>query len=216
LQNSDSYCLKIEKLILATSYLPPIWYIEKLISAEDVIIESHEHFVKQSIRNRCHILSPNGVQSLIVPVMHQNRNHSAIKDIRIASDMPWQRQHWRSLCAAYQRSAFFEFYQDDLVRFYEKPYDFLLDYNTELLHFLLEQLQIKKTIGVTAAYEAPVPDNPEDLRAVCDTGLPLVSGTEISYPQVFGYKEGFVPGLSAVDLLFSMGPAACRYMKMRE
>jgi hypothetical protein len=204
--------IKFTELILATSYLPPIWYCEKLLSAEVVIIENHEHFVKQSIRNRCHILSPNGVQSLIVPVVHQNRNYSAIKDIRIANDLPWQRQHWRSLCAAYQRSAFFEFYQDDLVPFYEKPYDFLLDYNTELLQFLFEQLQAKKTLGVTTDYVAPVPGNPEDLRAVCDTGLPVVSGTEKSYPQVFGYKDGFVPGLSVVDLLFSMGPAARQKM----
>ena len=177
-----------------------------------VVLEQHEHFVKQSIRNRCHILSPNGVQSLIVPVEHQNRNRAAIKDIRIANDMPWQRQHWRSLCAAYQRSAFFEFYQDDLVHFYEKPYEFLLDYNTELLQFLLEQFQVKKPIGVTAAFEAPVPGNPEDLRAACNTGLPLVSGKESSYPQVFGYKDGFVSGLSVVDLLFSMGPAAGKKM----
>jgi len=199
-------------LILATAYLPPIWYFEKLLSTDAVVIEGHEHFVKQTIRNRAHILSPNGIQSLIVPVVHENNSRVAIKDKRISDDIPWQRQHWRSLCAAYQRSAYFEFYQDDLAPFYEKKYEFLLDYNMELLHFLLGLLQVKKSITISSEYQGPMETESNDLRVLCNGGLPKVSGEETTYPQVFGYKGGFVPGLSIVDLIFNAGPDARKKM----
>lgn len=199
-------------MIIATSYLPPIWYIKKLLSTDTIVIERCEHFVKQTIRNRCHILSPNGVQSLIVPVVHKNRFITPVKDIRIANDLSWQRQHWRSLCAAYRRSAYFEFYQDDMVSFYEKKFEFLFDFNLELLQFLLEQLQIKKTISFTSEFQEPKKNSHDNLCEQCNTGLPLVSGNALKYPQVFSYKEDFVSGLSIADLLFSMGPSSKNYI----
>ncbi len=199
-------------MIFVTSYLPPIWYIEKLLLTDTIVIEHHEHFVKQTIRNRCHILSPNGVQSLIVPVVHQNRFRTAVKDIRIANELSWQRQHWRSLCAAYRRSAYFEFYQDDMIFFYEKKYEFIFDFNLDLLRFLLEQLNIKKTINFTAEFQDPEKISQDNFRVKCNAGSPLVSGSEKKYPQVFSYKEDFVEGLSMVDLLFSMGPSSKNYI----
>ncbi len=208
-----SGCNKFESLILTTSYLPPSWYIEQLIAADVVFIESSEHFIKQTIRNRCHILSPNGVQTLIVPVVHLNRTKSPIKDIRISNDFPWQRQHWRSLTSAYRRSAFFEFYQDDLIRYYEKRFDFLFDFNQSLLLFLLEQIKVEKPLLLTTLYQPPVIEDMNDLRNRCNTRLPVETGTIKSYPQVFGYKDGFVPGLSVVDLLFSMGSASRSYLQ---
>jgi len=177
-----------------------------------VIIESHEYFVKQTIRNRCHILSPNGMQTLIVPVAHQNRYRTPMKDVRIANENPWQRQHWRSLTSAYQRSAFFEFYEDELSPLYEHKFDFLLDFNMKVLQFLLEQLQIQTLISHTDKYEVPVENSQSDFRMMCNNGLPMNPVGVKSYPQVFSYKEGFVPGLSVADLLFNMGPASLEYI----
>jgi len=200
-------------VLISISYLPPSWYIRKIIAADSPAIESHEHFVKQSIRNRCHILSPNGVQALIVPVVHQNRYEIPIKDLRISYDIPWQRQHWRSLCAAYQRSAFFEFYQDDLIHFYEHKFDFLFDYNVQLIHFLLEQIKIKVAIGFTTFYQEPGDKTIYDFRNRCDSGSPGETSNETSYPQVFSYKGDFVKELSFVDLLFNMGPVSVQYVQ---
>ncbi len=199
-------------MIIATSYLPPVWYIKKISSTDVIQIEHHEYFVKQSIRNRAHILSPNGIQSLIIPLTHLNRNKSAIKDIRISNDMQWQRQHWRSLCAAYQRSAFFEFYQDELVAYYEKKYEFLFDYNLELLQFILSQLHIQTKIENTLTYQEPSGILIDDYRAECDTGEPVMLTNQNPYPQVFSYKNNFTGGLSVVDLLFSMGPRSVDYL----
>ena len=192
------------EIILSTSYLPPVWYIASINAGKNFYIDAHEHFVKQTIRNRCHILSPNGIQSLIIPVQHPNRFQIPVKDLKISYESQWQRNHWRSLNAAYRRSAFFEFYMDDLSMFYEKKFEFLLDFNSALLDFLLQQLRIKTEILFTNTYE-PQPVNLEDLRPLCNTGDPAPNKTEIKYPQVFSYKSGFVSGLSSVDLLFNIG-----------
>lgn len=193
-----------KQILLSTSYLPPIWYFTKIINSGKVCIDTHEHFVKQTIRNRCHILSPNAVQALIIPVVHQNRFRIPVKDLRISDELQWQRQHWRSLNAAYRRSAFFEFYMDELAMYYEKKFEFLLDFNMAMLEFFLQQFKVNPEIVFTDKYEPSVSDY-EDLRLLCNTGDPESYGLEIKYPQVFGYKNGFVKGLSVVDLLFNSG-----------
>ncbi|MBL0341787.1 MAG: WbqC family protein [Bacteroidetes bacterium] len=199
-------------MLLSTAYLPPISYFNKLQFADILIIEMYEHFVKQTIRNRCHIYSPNGIQTLIIPVQHNNRNRTNLNDIRISNALPWQRQHWRSLCSAYQRSAFFEFYQDELAPFYEREYEFLLDFNMDLMRFLMPILNVKCKIQYTEKYLAPGAQL-NDFRFLSDAGVPLADAGISSYPQVFGYKFGFQSGLSVVDLIFNMGPAAGTYFR---
>ena len=200
-------------MLLTSSYFPPIWYVEKVVQYGSVTIEAHEHFVKQTIRNRCHILSPNGIQSLILPVVHHNRFKIPIKDIRISNEISWQQQHWRSLCAAYRRSAYFEFYQDDLAPFYEHKKEFLFDFNMELMQFIWDSLKINIHMEVTNEFHEPDANTPDDFRVLCEIGVPGSPDKKIEYPQVFGYKNGFVPGLSIVDLLFNMGPSSLNYLQ---
>jgi hypothetical protein len=192
-------------MLFPCAYLPPAWYVKMLADDQHPMLDAHEHFTKQTLRNRCHILSPNGVQALVVPVVQKHRDKTPVKDIRIANDNPWQRQHWRSLQAAYQRSAYFEFYQDDLIYFYEKRFGFLFDLNTELMHHILKMLHIRKEITHSENFvHSPLGD---PTWIFFNRGQPVVSGNEKKFPQVFGYKYGFVAGLSIVDHLFNLGPA---------
>lgn len=204
-------------LLFSTAYLPPLIYLNTIInSSKTIIIDVNEHFVKQTIRNRCHIFSPNGIQSLIIPLIHNNRNRTKVKDIRIANSQPWQRQHWRSMCSAYQRSAFFEFYEDDLVGFYEQEYEFLLDFNMDLLKFLLSVFNQNLEIHFTDTYVSPMESITDDFRNLCESGDPQQPNELFVYPQVFEYKMGFQYGLSAIDLLFNMGPASKSYLLKKE
>ncbi|OQA05310.1 MAG: WbqC-like protein family protein [Bacteroidetes bacterium ADurb.Bin397] len=198
--------------LFATAYAPPLTYLRELNQENVVQMEVHEHFVKQTLRNRTHILSPNGVQALIIPVKHENRTKTAVKDLKISNDSNWQRQHWRSLDAAYRRSAFFEFYADDLAPFYEKEYTYLHDFNAAVLDWLLGVYKINIQITGNSSYEKELPASETDYRTLCDTGVPQLNHSEKSYPQVFSYKESFTPGLSAYDLVFNMGPACNSYL----
>ncbi|MBK8416741.1 MAG: WbqC family protein [Bacteroidetes bacterium] len=198
--------------LFATAYAPPLAYLRGMYRENVVQMEMHEFFVKQTLRNRTHILSPNGIQALIIPVKHENRTKTAVKDLKISNDNNWQRQHWRSLDAAYRRSAFFEFYADDLAPFYEKEFTYLYDFNSAVLEWLLGIYKINIQIIGNSTYEKELPATETDCRTLCDTGVPQLNKSEKSYPQVFSYKETFTPGLSAYDLVFNMGPACSSYL----
>jgi hypothetical protein len=206
LQKANEY---FSGMLFSTSYLPPGHILKKIIETDAVFIEAYEHYKKQTLRNRCHILSPNGVQTLIVPVTQSGLNRTAVKDVRISDDIQWQRQHWRSLTAAYRRSAFFEFYEDELHLFYVKKYVFLLDFNTELLRWILQLLHVKATIQLTETY---VQEATQDFRNCSDLRSPANDLPGLTYPQVFEYKGSFTPGLSIIDLLFNTGPQAMAYL----
>ena len=91
------------KSIFASHYLAPIEYYYHLINNPEAIIDVHENFVKQTYRNRCYILSPNGIQNLTVPLV-KARKRKLIKNMQIAYDDNWRKMHWKSLEAAYRSS----------------------------------------------------------------------------------------------------------------
>ncbi|HLU80901.1 MAG TPA: WbqC family protein, partial [Flavobacteriaceae bacterium] len=136
-------------------YLAPIAAVSEMLSADgdEILIEKFEHFPKQTYRNRASIYSPNGKLDLIIPVRKGAKVHTVMKDVRISYESDWQRLHWMSLQTSYRRSAYFEFYEDDFAPFYEKKYEFLFDFNTDLTSMLLRLLKIRKALTFTTSYQ---------------------------------------------------------------
>jgi len=192
-------------------YLPPVEYFEKLNTHKpDIVIEKEEHFPKQTYRNRANIYSPDGVLALTVPVTKGSKNHTKVKDVRISYDFNWQRLHWQSLQACYRRSAYFEYYEDELAPFYEKDSIFLFDYNEQLLQFILKSLKIKIALNFTENYEAEYPLK-ADYRNTISAKKELIFEQK-PYFQVFEERKGFLKNLSIVDLLFNQGPNSINYL----
>ena len=202
----------IEKgAVLPLFYMPPVEYFSELtIYNPDFILEKYEHFPKQTYRNRANIYSPDGMLTLVVPVVKGSKAHTAVKDVRISYDFRWQRLHWMSLQNCYRRSAYFEYYEDEFAIFYEVRETFLFDMNEKLLRLLLNLLKIKTEIKFTADYE------PEYLN-LKDFRQGFSSKKETDYPQkpyyqLFEDRHGFIKNLSIVDLLFNQGPQSVNYL----
>jgi len=192
-------------------YLPPVEYFVKLQAHKPgILIEHEEHFPKQTYRNRAHIYSPDGVLSLVVPVVKGSKQHTKIKDVKISYDFNWQRLHWQSLQACYRRSAYFEYYEDDLAPFYEKNFPFLFDYNEQLLQFILKAIKLKLEFSYTGRYEAEF-DGLTDLRNAFNAKKEP-DFTQKTYIQVFEDRNGFKKNLSIADLLFNQGPHSANYL----
>jgi hypothetical protein len=212
-------------ILLSTCYLAPVNYYRLLVRSplfsgeeekgEAVVIEQHEHFHKQTYRNRANIYGPNGLLPLIIPVKY--RNHTAVKDVMIAYDYNWQKQHWRALESAYRNSPYFEFYESDLLPFYQNKFECLIEFNISIQKKILELVGVKVSFQLTTSY-VNKPEGMEDLREAFHPKVafsPLSLGEGVvgeAYPQVFGDKFGFIPNLSIIDLLFNSGPHTIEYL----
>jgi hypothetical protein len=202
----------IEKgAVLPMFYLPPVEYFVKLnIYKPDVLIEREEHFPKQTYRNRTNIYSPDGVLALTVPVIRGAKNHTKVKDVKISYDFNWQRLHWLSLQACYRRSAYFEYYEDELAPFYEKRFDFLFDYSEQQLQFILKAIKIKLELNYTQTYEPEYPSLNDFRYSI--SPKKETDFNQKTYLQVFDERIGFQKNLSIVDLLFNQGPNSIDYL----
>ncbi|MDU1904906.1 MAG: WbqC family protein [Dysgonomonas sp.] len=192
---------------LSSLYLAPIQYYSKLISGDDIFVEQHENYIKQTYRNRCIILSANGPMTLSIPIESAGGKKALIRDIRIADHGNWRHLHWNALISAYNSTPFFEYYQDDFRPFYEKRYEFLFDFNEELRQMICNLVNIDSTdVHYTNDY---VKDTSKDYRQIIspkkDWKTTDSDFYSVPYYQVFEQKFGFVENLSIVDLLFNMG-----------
>lgn len=199
------------KVLLSTTYFGPVQWYQKLHRADDVLIEQWESFQKQTYRNRCLIATTQGVQALTVPVV---RNESPIiKDIRISDHGNWRHLHWNALQSAYGESPFFEYYQDDIRPFFEKRWDYLLDFNEAICQKMCELIDIQPKIEYSTEFNVD-PGDKTDYRTAINPKHPTpdTDFTPKPYYQVYSAKHGFLPNLSVLDLLFNMGPESIFYI----
>lgn len=188
--------------MFCSAFLPSVEYVMFLNNHTNIVLDHSENWQKQTARNRCFILSPNGIQSLIIPIKHKQGKPIKIKDLRISYDVPWIRVHKGSLQAAYNTSANFEYLKDDLWAFYERKFEFLIDLNQTLLEWLLKKLKIKTTIQVIESHETNMKIDFTKISNASSILPTLLTAEQFKpYPQVFGYKHPFQTNLSSFDLL---------------
>lgn len=209
--------------ILATTYFGPVQWYQKLNRFDGVLVEQHEHFLKQTYRNRCIIATTQGVQALTVPVEAPvgeglALSKTSIKDVRISNHGKWRTEHWNALQSAYGESPFFEFYEDDIRPFFENRWEYLLDFNMAITEKMCELLDIHPHIELTSSYQNSLPIGEgwgeTDFRTIIHPKHPREDSDFSPKPYYQVYKErfGFLPNLSILDLLFNMGNEAVFYL----
>lgn len=205
-------------LIIESQYLGSIHYYARLLHHKTVWIEQEEHYEKGTYRNRCHIVMPDGLLRLSIPLEKGKHQRRPMKDIRISYNDNWQKLHWRSLETAYRSSPYFEYYEDDFQPFYTKKYDYLIDFNQKLCTLILGLLEEKISLSFTNSFEKKYSStdytdfrsfiHPKPNKQQID---PLF--TPPTYHQVFENKLPFVPNLSIIDLLFAEGPQTASILR---
>ncbi|MDN3672114.1 WbqC family protein [Flavobacterium branchiarum] len=200
----------MESLLLPT-YFPSISHFSVMAQSESITFEIEDNFQKQTNRNRAYIYSPNGIQLLNIPVKHSKDAHQKTKEIQIENEFDWQKQHFKSLEAAYRNSPFFEFFEDDIRPFFEKKHQFLMDLNFEALDIVTKCLRMKLEYTKTSEYFHDADSTISDFRALANGKKD--SNTFETYVQVFDDKHGFINNLSVLDLIFNEGKYAMEYLK---
>lgn len=193
--------------------MPSLEYFTCLLKYGEVALEAHEHFLKQTYRNRCRILTANGVDTLIVPVIHSSVK-MPIREVKIDYSQSWVKRHWGAIVAAYGKAPYFEYFGSDFEQVYHKKPAFLFDLNWELLTICLKLLRLKPTIRLTEAYQAEAEDGQIDVLSLVHPKKEFRHNNlyiPVVYQQNFGTE--FVPNLSIIDLLMCHGAEATNILK---
>ena len=203
----------MDHILIYPTYFPSISQFAAIAQADKITLETEDNFQKQTNRNRMYIYSPNGLQLLNIPVKHSKDSHQKTKDVRLETAFDWQKQHFKSLEAAYRTSPFFEYFEDELMPVFQKKHEFLLDLNLLTMEIVEKCLRTKFDYSRTTEYFHEVP-NLTDLRILAN-GKKDLNQLE-AYSQVFDEKYGFINNLSVLDLLFNEGKFALTYLKRQE
>jgi hypothetical protein len=195
--------------VFPTAYFPSINYLNTFYSSNDSTIEIHENFPKQTIRNRCEILTSNGILTLSIPVIHNSLGKQLTKDVRIDYSKNWQIDHWRAIQSAYASSPYFEDYFEEVKLIITEKSDYLIDKNNHILDFVESILDKKTTRKFTFKFENSISNNK-------NLYLERELKSRKSYQQVFSYNKAFTPNLSILDLIFNEGPFCRKWILSSE
>ncbi|MBL7859229.1 MAG: WbqC family protein [Cyclobacteriaceae bacterium] len=199
--------------LIEAHYLPSVAYFSALQTFDEVMLERHENFVKQSYRNRCYINTSNGTEMLIIPLT-QKHGKVLITDIRIDYSQKWLNNHWRTIQSAYGNAPFFEYYEHDLHQLLFRKFETLYELNLHLLTLCLRWLKWTIPVKESLAYNKEVLSPMVDLRSAINPKKTHHLDhfyKPVPYQQVFGNM--FVPGLSVLDLVFCQGPESGRILR---
>ncbi|HNY54735.1 MAG TPA: WbqC family protein [Chitinophagales bacterium] len=199
-------------ILIESQYIGSCSYWNLLLKADAIVLDTHEHFVKRSYRNRAHILGANGLLRLSIPLVSGKHQHSAMKDVRISYNENWQGLHWHSFTSAYRRSPFFEFYEDHFRKFYEEKTDLLVEYNFQLMQTIAFVLKTELSVSFSDKYFTKDEFSGTDYRSHVMPGKDNTLDFT-AYPQVFSDRFPFEKDLSILDLLFNTGTRAKEYIE---
>ncbi|MEK8179684.1 WbqC family protein [Flavobacterium buctense] len=200
----------MKNILIHPSYFPSVSHFVAMTQSDLVTFEMDDNFQKQTNRNRMYIYSPNGIQLLNIPIKHSKTAHQKTKEVQLETAFDWQKQHFKSLEAAYRTSPFFEYFEDAIRPIFEKKHEFLMDLNFETMSVVSKCLGLEFDYNETSEYFHEVTDK-IDFRNLIN-GKKDVSEFA-PYTQVFGEKHGYLNNLSILDLLFNEGRYALDYLQ---
>ena len=195
--------------LFSTAYFPCISYMARLLNEKEPVIEVCDTYHKQTYGNRCKVMTANGVESLSVPVVKVNGNHTMTKDVIISYKEHWQQIHRRCLESAYKAAPYFDHYYDSLRPIFDTRFERLIDLNDAALKTILKMLKVDKEIVHTTDY---IHEAENDLREAFSPKSIPDPKLFPEYYQVFSTKFPFAPDLSILDLLFNEGPGSTSHL----
>lgn len=190
-----------KSLILPAVYFGNLSYFEAISTCTLLLLDGEERYEKQTFRSRCTLLSANGLQNLVVPVIRPNGKNTAMKDVQISYTENWQKDHLKAIESAYRKSPFYDYYAPELIAIFNQKFEKLIELNAAITSLLI------RLMGWDIQVEITSPDQTSSIEAkrlVHPKTCPTPTKTE--YHQIFS-KGKFEPNLSLLDYLFNEGNA---------
>ena len=200
-------------MIASIAYFPPIEFFARAMQDSQIVLEAHEHYIKQTYRNRMRIASAQGPLDLIIPVTRPQGSKTNISDVLISYDECWHTKHWHAIVSAYKSSPYFDYYADEISDFYTVKYTDLWSFTYSILEVCIKLLSIKIKVEKTQSYIKDYTSGHNDQRYSINPKNFTHTSIYPPYTQVFEEKHGFIPNLSILDVLCNVGPESGMYIK---
>jgi len=179
-------------------------------------------------RNR--FKNPQGSLWMTLPVKKKGLGLQKINTVRICHDGRWTKKHLESLRNAYAKAPYVKDHQTFLEELFSTKFEKLIDFNLNIIRYLMKHLQIETKIILLSELEIKEKGN-KLLIEICkrlgasqflaqraarkyfdadrftEAGIRLTDVKPPSpvYPQLWG---SFIPNLSALDLVLNCGSKA--------
>ena len=185
-------------------------------SGENIVVDIHENFVKQTMRNRMLLSSTQGEMMITLPVHRRTASSRLLSDILFTDEVS-STILMRHLRTSYGAAPYFEHYEDSLTKFfdtYAKPGLPLIDFNLGSLRWLEDEFGLKR-ISSSSNYiqHSELKSQIKDLRS--KNSFSNKYWTYDRYPQVFEDRNDFVSGCSVLDGVFHGGPEVESWWKKK-
>ena len=198
------------KSILLPTYFPSLLFW-KIILKNNFFWMKNSYYKKQTLRNRMFIHGANGKLMLSIPIRHSGINQKRFyDDVSIDSSSDWKKNHFKSIKIAYQSSPYFEFYEEDLKDFYKVETSNLYNFNLKSVELVLKWLEMG-TNNRTIDFNIEIYKQSKNIKEIDNREIKKKSN--IKYIQTFEDKNGFIDGLSILDMIFNCGPKTKDYIK---
>lgn len=194
-------------IVLPLRYYGNIGYYAAMAACGRAVICADALFDKRAKAvHRCDIADTHGPVSLTVPIAKPHGIARARwSDVRLSDHGAWWHVHRVTLESAYGRTPFFEYYIDRFLPYLTPGVmelcptiaDLDLAIDSIIREILLIDTEVSLCGGEVAAEEPECVEN-ADMPA---------------YYQVRAHRQGFIPGLSVLDLIFNLGPEAPLYLR---
>jgi WbqC-like protein family len=216
-------------------FLPWLGYLHRMAQVDAFVLLDHVQFERRNYQNRTMIRMDDEARWLTVPVVQRSQKEritDKVIDNRLDGAKWWAPNHFATLRHAYRRAGFFGTYAPVFNQLFETRHQRLVELNQAALDILREAFGIatplvrSSALGLSSARSELILETCRALgahtllagmgasREYLDLQAFERAGVKIEYHE-FRHPEypqsgsaAFMPGLSAVDLLFNCGPAS--------
>ncbi len=215
------------------NYLPWTGYFSKMAKCDIfVLFDDVQYPMGKEFANRNRIKTPQGSLWLTVPVKNKG-DMLKINEVEINNEVKWNIRHWKSIESFYQRSPFFQVYENEFENIIlNTEWTKLCDLNVELIKLIKKILGIDAKLLFSSQLKAEGKGEEKILNILkllnADKYLTTQGPGAQRYANEEDFKKSnieiifnefmhpvymqnfgdFMPDLSIIDLLFNMGDKA--------
>lgn len=219
------------------NYLPWIGFFSKVSCSDGLILTDVHPFTKRSVTHRNKVRTNEGWNYLTIPI-NKSYYDMRILDVELPADRAWMAQHWRTIRQNYIKTAYFNLYQGFFEELYKSDMKYLWQINEAIITYLLKCFEIRvpvikaselgldhelkktdllinilKNAGADIYLSGPSGRNYLELDKFPRNNIGL-KFFKFQHPVYEQRYPGFEPEMSAIDLLFNLGPQASQSLKV--